>query len=215
MQVPEQGVADTPSDPILRPVPLHDDTFRGLVCEAMGERLWSLFQKHLPTERPQQRVLEMGQLSEDERRLFRRMIASDAVRGSLQRGLEVDLTFNAEDDLEILAGGYAVSRVSVPPVDFNTFAGEITSALAIIQLAQGHARKDGYYEHVPMGLHRKDEDQLLRLMSNMPWRRAVQLRFNLFLGFRAPFHLAVAKDPASLRTFTSHEEQVRVGLRTI
>ena len=212
MQASERGVTDTPPDSFPRSVSLHDEPFRALVRESVGERLWLLLEQSIPTSRPAMGLIGTSKMPEDEHRLFRRLVASDAIRCSLQRSFQIDLTFNAEGDLEVWAVGPASARVSSPPADFNVFGSEISSAIAILQLVHGRMKKDGYHEHVPKGLDRRDEDQLLKLMSNARWRRVMELRYNFFIGFRAPFHLVVAKDPAQFRGFVSPDEQVRVGI---
>ena len=67
---------------------------------------------------------------------------------------------------------------------------------------------------MPIGLAASEHDQLLRLMSIRPWRKALEMRYDLRFRFRAPFHLAAARTIADnyLRQFASLEEQVRTGL---
>ncbi len=213
MQFPRE--AQRPTAPICGPKqPTEFESFRDLLQQGLGERLCQL----LEGARSSSASFPLSEFPADVQRKLRLVTASDAMRLCLEHSYGLEFTCTAENAFELRS---SASRNSRPPIVteevYMTAQNELPLAMGIINLVNDRIRGDGtngYYAHIPIGLAASEYDQLLRLMSIRLWRKALEMRYGLRFGFRAPFHLAAARahDSNYLRHFVSLEEQVRTGL---
>ncbi len=194
---------------------IDDRGFLTALRESAGQEVCELIESSRPTGPAVPTSIPLKDVSESVRRKLRLVVASDAMRGCLERSLLLELACTADGNFDLWPPG-RVSRPPTPTEELYFHARtELPSAIAIINLVNGRiARSGGFYAHTPKGLAGDDADQLVRLMSVRQWRKALEMRFGIFFGFRAPYHLAAATslDHPYLREFVSLEEQARAGL---
>lgn len=193
--------------------PTEIELFLALLQEGLGEELCGLLESARLSSTSS---FPLAEFSADVRDKLRLIAASDAMRLCLEHRYDLELTCTAEDTFELRS----VGRNSRPPIVTEEVCAdaqnELPLAMGIVHLVIDRAGHDvaGYYAHTPIGLAADERDQLVRLMSTRLWRKALEMRYGLHFGFRAPYHLAAARviDNNYLRQFVSLEEQVRTGL---
>ncbi|MCK9360954.1 hypothetical protein M0Q28_01870 [Patescibacteria group bacterium] len=203
--------SSTDQNPLER---IDDKKFFVVIKESLGKQVCQLIESSRPSGPAAPASMSLMDVPEGVRRKLRLIVASDAMRGCLERHYDLEFTCTADDRFELWPHG-RVSRPPTPTEDLYHLARlELPGAMAIVNLVNGRLGPDGYYAHLPKGLAAIEIEQLLRLMSVRVWRKALEMRYSFYFGFRAPYHLAAAKaiDNPYLRNFVSLEEQVRAGL---
>lgn len=194
-------------------LPTEYESFLALLQQNLGTRLCGL----LEDARSSSVAYPLSEFSAEAQRKLRLITASDAMRHCLEPHYGIELACTADNALELRS---YIDRNSRPPIVaeevYKIARDELPLAMGIINLVNDHVGRGdgGYYAHVPIGLAAGEQDELLRLMSIRSWRKALEMRLRVHFGFRAPYHLAAARDIGNnyLRQFVSLEEQARTGL---
>jgi hypothetical protein len=159
----------------------------------------------------------LSEFSADARRKLHLVTASDAMRLCLEHRYGIEISCTAENALDLRSAVDRSPRPSIVTGEvYMTAQDELPLAMGIVNLVHDHMCRGeaGYYAHTPIGLDEDQRDQLVRLMSNRAWRKALEMRYGIHFGFRAPHHLAAARviDHNYLRHFVSLGQQVLSGL---